>query len=440
MELIGHPLAWIRHEHLWSMDDLALLLHRAAARAGRRSGIDRNRVWKWEHGTTPSADNQALLAAVLQVPAGSVAALGWPAWLPACAHALPFTPSGSRTALLETSVARTDRRAFLVLAAATVTSVAQKWATTEPGRLTTAMDGSRIDDALLTWLEQRSTELRALTTASPGPLTELVDAHLHTVVTLIDQGSYTTAAGTRLHTTAAHLAHLAGWLRFDQARHGAAQRLWNAALHAAHTADDRDLGAGILSDLAYQATWLAHPDHAVTILEHARSRTHSPAARSLLDLRRARALATLADPAGCARALASAETELSHARPDCTPDWVSWMSQADLAVDAGRCWIDLHQPHRAATTLETGLRLLDPARTRSRAVFQTYQAEGALHAHDLGAATLHAHHALDTALATGAARCAGLVQGLVSRLEPHAAQPGVRNFLDQARTRLTTAA
>ncbi|GGX37476.1 hypothetical protein [Streptomyces chryseus] len=66
----------------------------------------------------------------------------------------------------------------------------------------------------------------------------------------------------------------------------------SAALRATQQAGDRGPGACCLADFAYLATWLHHPAHAVTILDHGATRTRSPAALSLLNVRRTRALAT----------------------------------------------------------------------------------------------------------------------------------------------------
>ncbi|MGX1676312.1 hypothetical protein [Streptomyces sp. NPDC055400] len=182
-----------------------------------------------------------------------------------------------------------DRRSFLVLSSSTLIEVATDWARIEPRHLSQALDGQHIDEELLTWLEQRSGELRTL--AGPHPqLSGLIDAHLNTAIDLITQDRYTPAAGRRLHAVAADLAHCAAWLRFDADRHADAQRHWQAAVHAAHQAGDRDLAAVALSDLAYPATWLSRPADAIRVLEHARSRTRTAAARSLLDVRRTRAL------------------------------------------------------------------------------------------------------------------------------------------------------
>ncbi|MCX4586254.1 hypothetical protein [Streptomyces sp. NBC_01481] len=41
------------------------------------------------------------------------------------------------------------------------------------------------------------------------------------------------------------------------------------------------------------------------------------------------------------------------------------MSPADLAVDAGRCWLDLGNADRAGKVLDKGLQLLAPSRART---------------------------------------------------------------------------
>ncbi|WP_329468567.1 helix-turn-helix domain-containing protein [Streptomyces sp. NBC_01431] len=430
-----HPLTYLRRQRHWSMGDLARLLRTEARALGLRSGIDRNRIWRWETGTTPTAESQVLLACLLDVPAAVIAQLPWPHWLPAFEQPAEFSPSGSRAALREVQVTRMDRRSFLVFSSSALVDAAANWARVEPDHLNRALDGQGIDAELLEWLEQRASELSAMPIGLGSPVPALIDAHLHTAIELIAQDRHTLPQGRRLHTVAANLAHRAGWLRFDADRHADAQRHWQAAVHAAHQADDRDLAAATLSDLAYQATWLARPADAIRILEHARTRTRTPAVRSLLDVRRARACAILQDRSATTHALASAETELERMRPQSTPAVVSWMSLADVNADAGRCWLDLGDPSRANAAIGTGLAELDPRRARTKAVFLTYRAEGALHRHDAAAAATDARTALDTALDSGAARCIELVSAFITRLDQRNEQP-LLELSEYAGTRL----
>ncbi|MFD8201654.1 XRE family transcriptional regulator [Streptomyces sp. NPDC059701] len=438
MDLDRHPLAHLRRQHHWSMNDLASLIRAEARRRGLRSGVDRNRIWLWETGrTTPSEESQSLLADVLGIPDADLRRLGWPGWLPAFETPALFSPSGSRAVLREVQVTRMDRRSFLVLSSSALVEMAADWARIEPRHLDQALGGRSVDEELLQWLEQRSGELRALATGPHPQVSGLIDAHLNTTVDLIAQDRYTAAAGRRLHAVAAELAHCAAWQRFDADRHADAQCHWQAAVHAAHQAGDRDLAAVALSDLAYQATWLSRPADAVRALGHARSRTRTPAARSLLDVRLARACAVLQDTQGTQRALASAENELERIRPQETPPVVSWMSMADVNADAGRCWLDLGDPDRAAAAIDAGLGELQPRRSRTKAVFLTYRAEGALHGRDASAAAADARAALDTALESGAARCVDLVSSLISRLDDRTEQPMVE-LREYARERLAT--
>ncbi|MET7520489.1 hypothetical protein ABZS88_45650 [Streptomyces sp. NPDC005480] len=104
---------------------------------------------------------------------------------------------------------------------------------------------------------------------------------------------------------------------------------------------------------------------------------------------------------------------------------VSWMSMADVNADAGRCWLDLGDPARAGTAIDSGLGELDPRRSRTKAVFLTYRAEGSLHNRDAPAAAADARAALDTALDSGATRCVDLASTLIRRLDNRTEQPRI---------------
>jgi transcriptional regulator with XRE-family HTH domain len=427
-----HPLTYVREQRGWSMERLARELQAAARRRGMILTPSRDRIYKWESGrvAAPDADYQMLLADVLGVPQDLVETLAWPWWLPAFDTPHDFSARGTRAALREVLVVlqHPDRRAFLALSTGALVCVAQQWAAIEPERVATALDGRRVDGTLVAWLESRTDELRALTNTNAPECTDLVHALLRTTIGLIDHAVYDHPTERRLHQVAASAAQCAGWLHFDQGEYAAAQRHWSAALHAAHAAHNRDLGAGILTDFAYFATWLDHPATAVSVLEHAHSRTASPAARALLHLRRAGALAMLGDRTATSRALVAAEQDLERAQPATTPPWAGWMSPADLTIDAGRCWLTLGQPHRAEQSLTDGIHMLAPSRQRTRSLALAYRAESALARRDLDAAATDARSALDTALATQASRCIKLVNDAAARITPHTSHPAVRDL------------
>jgi hypothetical protein len=99
------------------------------------------------------------------------------------------------------------------------------------------------------------------------------------------------------------------------------------------------------------------------------------------------------------------------------------MSTADLNADAGRCWLDLGDPHRASSAITSGLDGLDPQRLRTRSIFLTYWAENSLHHRDAAAAAADARAALDAAAQSGAARCLDLAYALINRLDGRPEQP-----------------
>lgn len=438
MDLARHPLTYLRKARNWSMSDLVRELHKQAKAMGFRCGATRTTVFRWEReGMVPRAEYTVLLAKVFDVPAHLPEQVEWPLWLPTFEDPAPFTPGGL-AALREVRRHPMDRRAFLIFTGSSLSVMASQWSAVEPERLVRALTGDTVSDELLTWLERRASELRGMRSGSA--VSGLVDGMLQTAVELVEKGRYDVDAGQRLYRVVADLAHQAAWARFDDGRHASAQRHWQAALHAAHQAKDHDVGAVTLGDLAYQQTWLNRPDEADDILTIARERAGSPAVRSLLDLRRARALAAMDDTPGTRDALLSAEAELDKASPATTPALIAWMSSADLAVDAGRCWLDLGRYGEARDAIGQGLSELDkqrPSRPRTRAIFLTHQAEVELAHHDLPAAASYATQALDTALETQASRCVDLVVGMIGKLKDRN-EAEIVELHDYARSRLAT--
>ncbi|MEV7380379.1 XRE family transcriptional regulator [Streptomyces lydicus] len=327
-----------------------------------------------------------------------------------------------------------DRRSFISLSATSLAGFAAQGATTDPGRLTAALDRrTRVDAQLVDRLEGSSRQLNTLPTEKRQHAIRLMDAQLATVTDLIAHASYTEPLGRRLHLLAASLSTTCGWHRFDQGRHYAAGKLWTGALHAATAAGDRDFGAGILSDFGYQSLWTGQPKTAVDHLGHALSGTRHPTARSLLHLRRARAFAALGDRQATLTDLADAEHALDAAAGTTAPAWCAWMSPADLEVDSGQALLDLGDIRKAQARIADGLALLPPARDKTRGVFLASQARGALDAQDIEHAAHLAGQSLDIASRIGAERCITQVRELTRRFAAHQEIEGVDRILDRLR-------
>ncbi|MEO3749206.1 XRE family transcriptional regulator [Streptomyces sp. B6B3] len=366
-----------------------------------------------------------------------VAPKRWLHWLPGADKPLPIGLGSAHVAVREALTMTLDRRAFAGYASTALVALAQSWATLEPTRLTASLDEKRVDPELLDWLEVTADRLTTQSATQRQHTAGLIDAHLTAVDGLL-HGNCGDTTRVRLHVLLARLATAAGWYRFDQGAHAAASRYWHAALHSAHQAGDRDLGAGILGDLGYQQVWLQRPDAAVRILTVAVSRATHPAARALLVLRRARAHALLGDAGPSRRDLAAAEVELGAAARSTRPAWCAWLSEADLAVDSGRCLLDLGDTAQAHALINEGVEELPLTRAKTRAVFLGYAAESRLRSGDVEHAAVLARDSFALAARLGAARCLAQIQGLAPAFRPHRTTNGVAELLDLVSTSSAT--
>ncbi|WP_406359558.1 XRE family transcriptional regulator [Streptomyces sp. NBC_00715] len=431
-ETAPHPLVIARLAAGVTMGQLVSRIQAAARRHGLRSGTDEARVRKWQRGVRPSEESQIYIAEALGWPADIVRADDWPNWIPLSTGGLvPLGPDSSVPALREALRTAMERRTFLTISGGALSALASDWALGPTGALAQACNGKPVDDDFLTLLENTTQPLAGLATEQRQHTALLLDAYLATVTELIEHGRYSPATGHRLHTLAASLAQTVAWHRFDLGQHAPASQYWVAALHNAHAAGDHDMGAGLLSDLAYQAAWRKDHTTAASILGHALTRAQNPAARCLLQLRLARTLAAQNDRQAVLRALGAAEKHLSDAGTD-RPAWCSWVSEADLAVDSGQALLDLGDTGRAHQLITEGEQLLPAARDKTRGVFLTYQAASHLDQKEPEPAAAAATQALLLARRIGAPRCTSLVEALLPRFQPYRHTPGVPELLHLA--------
>jgi hypothetical protein len=109
------------------------------------------------------------------------------------------------------------------------------------------------------------------------------------------------------------------------------------------------------------------------------------------------------------------------------------MSAADLAVDSGQCLLDLGQTTRAHQLIGEGLALLPAARSKTRAVFLTYEAASHLQLGQPDLAAAAAHESLSLATKIGAPRCVQMVKNLTPGFAPYTTAEGVPELLTLAR-------
>ncbi|SEG26921.1 hypothetical protein SAMN04489712_104155 [Thermomonospora echinospora] len=449
------PLAQLMALVGWNGDRLARGLNAFAQAQGRPERLHPKTPYKWVRGETPRSPWRALTAALLsdalQRPV-TTAELGWPEDDLQCVSAItglqvPWTTSGTLRGLRTvTDAGPMDRRLFLMLLGAAATSPAHEWLIARQVGDTGRASGAPVPLEVADRLDQIAGHLRRMDDQlGGGQLLTLVHQHLRYVTGLLDERRYSDTVGRRLHATAAELLRLAGFICFDSGLHARAQRYWVTALHAAHTAGDRALGANILGFWSCQAKDIGQIREAITLAETARTGYPgaSPKVSAILELRKAEAYANDHAATDTRRAIDTAFDTLTGA-PASTghPDWAYWMDEAHAHAQAGYCYLRLGDHSRARAHLRSGLRLQGAGYSREGALRRVLLATSYVQQEhpNLDAGLAQAHQALDTLTGeVDSARCLGHLSHLVDHLTPHRRSPEVREFIDRARPLMSPA-
>lgn len=173
---------------------------------------------------------------------------------------------------------------------------------------------------------------------------------------------------TRLHAAIGALAHRAGWSAFDSDSHNVARSLLTIALSAATRADDPDLRAHILADLAAQHNHLGYPADALSLVRFGETDERiGPHVRMVLETVRARAYGVLGDAEACQRHLDRAGQQQAIAAASETSDWRATVATpAQLAAATGHALADLATRTGSAELRDQATRHLAHAAERLR--------------------------------------------------------------------------
>lgn len=166
-----------------------------------------------------------------------------------------------------------DRRRYLAISGSGLLAIVAQYldGTAGRGQLTPRMASSLGNDPLVDQVEQHLPMLQALDDEHGGARhLAYVGAQFRAVGLLIREDGHSSAVEGRLVRALAEIGQLAGWMAFDAADHGLAQRYFATALRAAHQVNDLPLCAHILGDLSFQAASRGHPADAVALGEAAR--------------------------------------------------------------------------------------------------------------------------------------------------------------------------
>jgi hypothetical protein len=333
-----------------------------------------------------------------------------------------------------------ERRRFTLLTGAALTIPAHQWLVRDPEPLMSGRSGGRVSAALVDQLPAMIVTLRGMDDAAGGgTVLALAQRAFGWVAELLDQASYDEHTGQRLHIALAELGQLTGWVAHDAGRPGLGQRYHIAALHAAHSADDRPLGAHVLGCMADQAARHGRPAEAVTLIETALVGIRgweTPRLLAELYIRKGYALATLRDTSACVLTISKARKQIEQFGPDSDPSWLYWVTPAEITAGAGDCLLQLDMPGQATALLEDGIAMFNESFGRDRQIYLTHLAEALARPgkqRDFDAAVdrgLAAVHLAESLTSTRGIEC---LRDLYRQLQPHASVPIVGDFLERVR-------
>ncbi len=353
----------------------------------------------------------------------------------------PWTPRGTVDAgVMLRGGGGVKRRRFLVLSGPALTAPAHQWLVHEPEPLVSGLAGRRVSGELASRFSAMVAELRRMDdVAGGGSVLAIAQQLFAWVAGCLDRASYNERTCRALHIVLAELGQLCGWAAYDAGHHGLAQRYYIAGLRAAHTADDRPLGAHILATMAQQATHQGQPREAVTFVETALAgarRQATPALLAELHLRQAQACAASRDTSACIAAISQARTHAEQLTPDDDPAWLYWLDPTAITVNTGTCLLKLGQPDQAVVLLDEGIAQFSAPFVRDRQICVTQLADARARPgkqHDLDAAVESGMESLDLAESLDSMRGLGYLRDLCLRLKPYAKVPAVGDFLERAR-------
>ncbi|RDI43561.1 hypothetical protein DFR68_12028 [Nocardia mexicana] len=363
-------------------------------------------------------------------------------WLPAITNMSTdsWEPRETLTLLDEFRLAG-DAKTFFAVSGTPLTTVAD---TSKSARHLMLADDKASGRGYVTadfidYLERDLAELRLLDDGHGGELVLRAVTHrLAQAVDLLNDSMYSAATGRRLLSVVGQMAQLAGWLGFDLGRHGFAQRTYLLGLRAAVSSGDKQLGALVLSCIAFQQTWRNRTHDAVSIMSTVRQGLRggaTPRVQALIAMREARAFATTGMHAPASAALDRALQALAHGAHENDPKWVYWMDSTVLTSEAGRCYLHLGDTKRAESQLAEGLAHLGENATRDRVLYGLSLAlahtRGAGGRQDLELACYEAEQVLPMLPEVGSARCRKLIETITTELRPHRTTSTVREFLDK---------
>jgi hypothetical protein len=287
----------------------------------------------------------------------------------------------------------------------------------------------RLSEPELELLEQAAAMFREWDGQQGGGLRrKAVVGQLHEVTDLL-QEPHPERVTRRLYRIAADLAALAGWMSYDIGLQPTAQKYFVLALHAAKEAEDRPLGAFVLSSMSRQMIHLNRPDDALDLVHLAQYGSRDTAGattQAMLHAVEARAYANMGQVTKCHRAVRMAEDTFAESRRSEDPGWISFFNEAELNAENAHSYRDLAYVAGGSATYAS---LAHPVMERAVELFSRDEVHQRAYALSLvGMATVH----LLEREPEQAAQLAGQAIDLARKLRSERVNTRIRKTVDGA--------
>ncbi|WP_049568036.1 hypothetical protein [Streptomyces sp. SBT349] len=365
--------SWFRRSG-WSKGELARQVNRRARQLeAHHISTDTSRVRRWLDGEQPREPIPRILSDLFSERFGCVVSiedLGLRS-LPqsAAVSGIDLPWAGPQTVSLINEFSRSDlmlgRRGFLgtsltMSAGPALIEPMQRWLVPTPAH-EAATAGARLaalprrggqgrrasglSEPELSQLSEATAQFRTWDAQCGGGLRrKAVVGQLHEVTDLL-QETQPEPVRRRLFGITAELSELAGWMSYDIGLQPTAQKYFVLALHAAKEAEDRALGAYVLSKMSRQMIHLGRGEDALELIHLAQygSRERATArTQAMLYALEGRAYATVGQAPKCHRAVRMAEDAFADIeRGEREPDWIRFFSEAELNAENAHSYRDL---------------------------------------------------------------------------------------------------
>ena len=403
-----------------------------------RLGVERSTVGRWEQATsTPRPQQRRPLAALLELSLDQLDALLADVDRPAAPLGAPVIAAAwtQRTAgtLADAILSGHDQP----ITPAAAPRLVHEWLVVEPPQKVELRAGRRVGASLASQAARRVDQLRHLDDVIAGAdLQGIVERELAATAGVVRHGTYSDAVGRRLLATLGDLCQLAGWAAADAGMGRLAMHYYATGIASAHAAGDKALAGQLITTLAYQLANTGRARDAVLLAQSAVAGCHGQATGTTMALlleRLAWAYARSKDRPHTERMLGEVDDHYANRNPADDPQWAYWLTSEEVDVMAGRCFVELKQPHRAMPLLERALSAYDDDRPREAALYLSWLAEARYQAGDIEGAANLGCDVLDLVSHTASTRSSDRARHLQHLLRPHRGLPAVDEFQDRYR-------